>query len=62
MGKVKQYDLRSMQKILRNNGYDFVRQNGSHKIYTNGFNTIVVSLKLNPMVAQRIVKENNLIG
>ena len=33
-------DAKEMKKILRANGYDYIRCMGSHFIYSNGKNTI----------------------
>lgn len=54
------YDNRRFIKILRNNNFVFDRYNGSHKVYTNGKETISVPKKLNPMIAKRLIKENRL--
>lgn len=51
-----------MEKILKLNGFSFVRQNGSHKIWVRGDKTISVpSVTLKCVVANRIVKENRLV-
>lgn len=54
------YDSRKFIKLLRNNNYVLDRQNGSHRIYTNGRSTISVPKKLNKMIALRLIKENEL--
>ena len=54
------YDTRTFIKILRNNNYIMDRYNGSHKVYTNGVNTISVPKKINKMIAIRLIKENGL--
>lgn len=36
-------DAKEMKKILRANGYDFIRCKGSHFMYSNGKNTIAVN-------------------
>lgn len=54
--------FKEMQKILRNNGYTLDRYNGDHYIYVKrGTNHISINRELNPMVARRLIKENNLI-
>lgn len=30
------YNIKEFQKLLRNNGFEFVRQTGSHRIYKRG--------------------------
>ena len=54
------YDNRQFTKLLRQNNYILDRQNGSHKIYSNGRSTISVPKKLNKMIALRLIKENRL--
>ena len=54
-------DFKGMQKILRKNGYVEERSRGSHHVYFNGKNKIVINLKLNCMVAGRIIKKNELV-
>ena len=53
-------DAKKMGKILQANGYKCVRSKGSHFMYTNGVNTIAVNLKLNAMVAKRLIKQYHL--
>lgn len=53
---------KQMCKLLKRNGYKLNRFNGDHAIYVkNGCNHVSVSFKLNPMVARRIIKENDLL-
>lgn len=50
-----------MENILKDNGYEQVRQTGSHRVWNNGDTTISVpSVSLKAVVANRIIKENNL--
>lgn len=54
---------KEMCKLLKRNGYTLDRQNGDHTIWVkDGCNHISISMHLNPMVARRLVKENNLGG
>lgn len=53
-------DAREMKKILRNNGYEYLRCKGSHFIYSNGTYTIAVNKDLNAMVAKRLIKQYHL--
>lgn len=53
-------DAKEMKKILRANGYDYIRCKSSHFIYSNGKNTIAVNKDLNCMVARRLIKQYNL--
>ena len=54
-------DAKMMKKILVSNGYKWVRTRGSHFIYSDGVNTISVNKDLNRMVAQRLLKQYNLV-
>ena len=51
---------REFKKLLRKNGYVYVRSKGSHDIYKNDKNTVAVPVRLNRMIAQRLIKELNL--
>lgn len=53
-------DAKEMKKILRANGYVFIRCKGSHFMYSNGKNTIAVNKDLNCMVARRLIKQYGL--
>ena len=56
----KTWTLRAFKKLLHDNGYKRVRS-GGHLIYSNGERTIsITSNKINRMIAQRLIKENNL--
>lgn len=61
MGQKKTMSVRDMKKILNENGYKYIRCKGDHFIYSNGVNTIVINRNLNRMVAERLIKENNLV-
>lgn len=53
--------FKQFQKILKLNGYKLERTNGSHHIYKQqGKPHISVSRNLNPVIALRLIKENNL--
>lgn len=56
----KTYNNRTMKKILRANNYVYVRSKGDHDIYKGENGTIVINKNLSQVVAQRIIKENNL--
>lgn len=50
-----------MQTILKDNNYTFIRQCGSHRVWSNGKITISVpSVKLKSVIANRIIKEYHL--
>lgn len=50
-------DTVAMQRRLKANGYEFVRQRGSHMIYRKGDHEVTVNLKLHKVVAKRLIKE-----
>lgn len=53
---------RKFVHILKNNNYYYVRSSGSHDIYSNGINSITVTVpEMNKMLRKRLIKENNLI-
>lgn len=60
MARVKSWNKREFERLLRRNGYRLDRVNGSHYIYTNGSNSISIKPKINKMVARRLIKENDL--
>lgn len=58
----RSYNTREVERMLRKNGWTVVRKTGSHKIYKNknGEHMTVKSSSFNPMIFQRLIKENNL--
>ena len=58
--KMKVYNTREAKKILRKNGWIYVRSSGDHTIYKKDNKTIWISEKLNRMIWERLVNENNL--
>lgn len=56
----KEVRLRDAERILFNNGFVLDRIKGGHHYYTRGSSHVMLNLKPNRMVWQRIVKENNL--
>lgn len=61
MCRARRYSDREFKKILRDNGYSFLRGSGDHLIYSNGKNKITIKKNLNHMIILRLIKENNLI-
>ena len=58
---MREITLKDMQTILKKNGYVCVRQKGSHQIWKRGEKIISVpAVRLNCMMAQRLIKENEL--
>ena len=57
-----QYSKREFDKVLRQNGFHYVRNSGSHSIYINGRGRhISVPPSMNMCVIRRLIRENNLI-
>lgn len=55
-------EYRRMKKILKRNNYSLLRSHGDHFVYGNKDGRhITITHKLNPVIAQRLIKENNLI-
>lgn len=65
MAKMRQYTFREMEAIVLANGYVYIRCTGSHCTYKKEgtANTIVLARKkqINPCIARRLIKENNLV-
>ena len=49
-----------MDRKLKRHGFRLERWKGSHAIYCDGSQTVAVNIKLNEMVAKRLVKTYNL--
>lgn len=60
IGKTKSYNTREFHKILIDNGFELVRQQGSHYIFKRGNQSITMNRDINYMVVRRLVKEYNL--
>ena len=50
-------DTRQFIKILQKNDYVMDRYSGSHKVFTDGVNTISVPKNINKMIALRLIKQ-----
>lgn len=57
---MKVYSTREFIQILKKNGFTYNRSKGDHLIFKRGIKTITINRGLNRMVAQRLIKENNL--
>lgn len=58
---MRQYTHKEFIKICIANGFFFNRQSGSHVIYTNNRGRhISIPLRLESVIALRLIKENNL--
>lgn len=57
-----QYSKREFEKVLRENGFYYSRNSGSHLIYKNERGRhISIPQSMNMCVIRRLIKENNLI-
>lgn len=65
MAKMQTFTYRQMVRIVEQNGYEYIRCNGDHTIYKKAGerNTITLAKKkhINPCIARRLIKENNLV-
>ena len=52
---------REFQRILKKNGFTYDHQSGDHRIwYRDGIHISIPSVRLNPLIAQRLIKEYRL--
>ena len=52
--------FRKAQRTLLENGFELDRINASHYHYIRNGNKVIIPIRLNKMIWQRIKKENNL--
>lgn len=58
----RDWKLREWERILVRNGWCKHRNGkGSHQIWTNGIDKIAVPRKINFRIAQRLIKEYNIV-
>lgn len=58
---MKQYTSKEFIKIVKKNGFHYIRHNGGHSIYINSKGRhISIPKKLECVIARRLIKENNL--
>lgn len=57
----KVYNYREFAKILRKNNFEIKRYNGDHAIFVRNGRHVSVAKKLNRMICERLIKENNII-
>ena len=55
------YSTREMEIILRKNGYRHLRTKGSHRVYSNGIHTTVLTLDVNKITAIKMIKKCGLM-
>jgi len=63
--KYKVYSSREWERMLKDNGYQLMRTSGDHQIWFNkntGKTLLSTATRINPMVARRLIKENNLVN
>lgn len=59
---MKQYTRREFVKLVRQNGFEYVRSRGGHDIYYNKEGRhISIPYTLVDVIARRLIRENNLI-
>ena len=61
MARAITYSFRDMERILRKNGYYYVRANGGHMIYSNGIDCATVPIHLKKFTALGIIKQRCLV-
>lgn len=57
----KQITFRKIEQILKKNGYVHKRTKGSHFIYEKDGKCIVINLKINACVWNRLIREYSII-
>lgn len=60
LGRTKEFSCREFEQILMRNGFKYHHQKGDHRIWKRNSEIIVVTKKLNRMVARRLLKEYHL--
>ena len=60
MARSYTYSSRDIEKILKKNGYKYIRTRGGHQMYSNGVHTVPITRNINKMLALRVIKECNL--
>lgn len=60
---MKHYTRREFVKLVRQNGFEYVRSKGGHDIYYNKEGRhITIPQTLVDVITRRLIKENNLIN
>ena len=60
LGRTKEFSCREFEQILMRNGFKYHHQKGDHRIWKRNSEIIVVTKKLNRIVARRLLKEYRL--
>lgn len=58
---MRKYTKVEMDRLLRNNGFTFVRQSGGHCIYKRDGETAVLTRNIQEPIALRLIKEHHLV-
>lgn len=65
MPRMRTWTYKQMVEVVESNGYEYSRCTGDHVIYKKqgARNTITLTKKrqINPCIARRLIKENNLV-
>ena len=64
MSNQRIYKTRDFITVLNKNGLNLVRIRGDHGIFSNGKNSIAITIKgkeINRMIARRLIKENGFV-
>ena len=51
-----------MDRLLRSNGFEFVRQSGGHCIYKRDGETAILTRNIQEPIARRLIKEHHLVN
>lgn len=57
---MKLWSRNAFIKMIEKNGYYYSRNNGSHAIYIKEGKHIAIPYKIKAVIAERLIKENNL--
>jgi predicted RNA binding protein YcfA (HicA-like mRNA interferase family) len=60
MAANKTFTKREVQKILKNNGFTYVSENGNRCKYKRGNEILMINPEPNKMIFNRLIKEYNL--
>lgn len=60
LGRTKEFSCREFEQILMRNRFKYHHQKGDHRIWKRNSEIIVITKKLNRMVARRLLKEYRL--
>lgn len=58
---MRKYTKFEMDRLLRMNGFEFIRQSGGHSIYKRNGETAVLTRNIQEPIARRLIKEHRLV-